>query len=441
MNKTLKYFNEIAKIPRCSGNEKNIAKYLCEFAKHKGLEFFADEFDNVIIKKKTSNFSPIIVQAHTDMVCVKSKDSEVNFENQGISLCCKKGYLTAIDTSLGADNGIGVAMILSLLDENFPMNIEAVFTSSEETTMKGAMNLDYSKLKAKYILSLDGSVENEVVTSSASMTEIEINFESISKTIEPCNAYCLKLYNFKSGHSGEDIDKCRLNPISLFFNYFKKNEFNLHDININEKSNVLPNEMIAIFSYSKFDIKDFDNYIKEENERYSESVKYELFNQITNNLIDSNFVKKLKSFKNGVIKKNNQNVICSCNIYFINLKNSKIKLSLRANKKSLEEKFLNDLNVHFSNSKIKILDSKPFFEKSKNNLLLSKLLLTNKNAYEKEIHAGLEGGIFAENIKNCEICVIGVTILNMHTINEKVELNSIKNVYQWLVKTIQSIDF
>ena len=154
MNKTLKYFNEIAKIPRCSGNEKNIAKYLCEFAKHKGLEFFADEFDNVIIKKKTSNFSPIIVQAHTDMVCVKSKDSEVNFENQGISLCCKKDYLTAIDTSLGADNGIGVAMILSLLDENFPMNIEAVFTSSEETTMKGAMNLDYSKLKAKYILNL-----------------------------------------------------------------------------------------------------------------------------------------------------------------------------------------------------------------------------------------------------------------------------------------------
>ena len=103
MNKTLKYFNEIAKIPRCSGNEKNIAKYLCEFAKHKGLEFFADEFDNVIIKKKTSNFSPIIVQAHTDMVCVKSKDSEVNFENQGISLCCKKDYLTAIRDTYSND--------------------------------------------------------------------------------------------------------------------------------------------------------------------------------------------------------------------------------------------------------------------------------------------------------------------------------------------------
>ncbi len=114
---------------------------------------------------------------------------------------------------------------------------------------------------------------------------------------------------------------------------------------------------------------------------------------------------------------------------------------MRCNKKSLQKEFLQELKNHFKNSKINILDNKPFFEKSKKNSLLNTLLKTNKNSFEKSIHAGLEGGIFAENIKDCEVCVIGATILDMHTINERVSLESIKNVYDWLVKTLKNIDF
>lgn len=441
MNKTLDYFKEISKIPRCSAKEQNIANYLCNFAKIRGLEFYKDSFNNVIIKKQTSSCSPIMLQAHTDMVCVKSKNSKYDFDIQGIEVLNENGYLHAIDTSLGADNGIGVAMILSILDENFPMNIEAVFTTEEETTMNGASNLDYSKLKAKHILSLDGSEQNEIITSSASMSEIEVVFENVIREIEPCQAYHLEIHNFKSGHSGDDVDKVRLNPISLFFDYFEDKKIVIHDINLEVKSNVLPSEINVTFSDDTFDLKKFECYIQRKNKQTGENIITSISKKKVNSVLDVNYVNELKSFKNGVIKKDGEDVICSCNIYLISPENNKIKLSLRCNKKSLQKEFLQELKNHFKNSKINILDNKPFFEKSKKNSLLNTLLKTNKNSFEKSIHAGLEGGIFAENIKDCEICVIGATILDMHTINERVSFESIKNVYDWLVKTLKNIDF
>lgn len=441
MNKTIDFFKEISQIPRCSSKEHHIANYLCCFAKHRGLEHCKDEFNNVIIKKKTSSFSPIMLQAHTDMVCVKIKNSNFDFDSQGIELLNKNGYLTAVDTSLGADNGIGVAMILSLLDENFPMNVEAVFTSEEETTMNGAMHLDYSKIKAKHILSLDGSEENEIITSSASMSEIEIIFNNVIKETKPCQAYVMEMYNFKSGHSGDDVDKGRLNPISLFFKYFEDKHLKVHDIDLDVKSNVLPSEMKIVFSDSDFNSKEFETYIQDENNRSGENVKIKLSKKIVNQIVEDDFVNKLKLFNYGVIRKDGESVICSCNIYYVNPKNNKIKLSLRCNKNTFQNEFLIGLKNYFTNEKINILDSKPFFEKSKSSRLLNKLLKTNKKSFERPIHAGLEGGIFAQNISGCEICVIGATIFDMHTTNEKVSIDSIENVYNWLVKTVKSIDF
>ena len=143
-NKTLYYFREISKIPRESGNEKEIANYVVNFAKLHHLDYIIDEYNNVIIKRYIDNKEPIILQAHLDMVCEKENDKDFDFTKDSIEVIEKDGYLMANGTTLGADNGIGVAQILNLLDEDNGFSIEAVFTVNEETTMEGALNIDLS---------------------------------------------------------------------------------------------------------------------------------------------------------------------------------------------------------------------------------------------------------------------------------------------------------
>lgn len=160
---TINFFKEIAKIPRESGNEEKIANYLCEFAKKRNLEYFKDSYNNVLIKKKTKNSKPIILQAHTDMVCEKEKDYPFDFKNDSIELIIENGFIKANKTTLGADNGVGIAQILNILDSDIKANIEAVFTVSEETSMIGAINFDTSLLKGKHLLSLDGFEEKQLL--------------------------------------------------------------------------------------------------------------------------------------------------------------------------------------------------------------------------------------------------------------------------------------
>ena len=150
MNNTIRFFKEIAKIPRESGNEEGIANYLVEFAQERNLYCYKDKYNNVLIKKENKNLPCLILQAHTDMVCV-SENSQFNFKIKPIEVLEKDGYLYANHTTLGADNGIGVAQILNILDSSLPCNIEAIFTTSEETSMTGAINFDIN-LFLKYKL-------------------------------------------------------------------------------------------------------------------------------------------------------------------------------------------------------------------------------------------------------------------------------------------------
>ena len=144
---TMMFFKEITKIPRESGNEKKMAEYLVHFAKERNLFYKCDEYNNVIIKKKTVNKRPIILQAHMDMVCEKNPTKEINFAEDAIEVIEKDGFLMANGTTLGADNGIGMAQILTILDSDILCNIEAVFTVAEETTMAGALNLNENDLE------------------------------------------------------------------------------------------------------------------------------------------------------------------------------------------------------------------------------------------------------------------------------------------------------
>ena len=173
IGKVISFFQEIDKIPRKSGNEAGIVNYLKNFAKGRnGLDFYSDEFNNVIIKKRATNGtnSYLAFQCHTDMICEKTETSVHNFSTDPIQLIIDGDYIRSVDTSIGADNGIGLAYMLAMLDSNTIQhpNLEMIFTSEEETSMKGAKNIDFSNLNSTRIISLDAFSEDVINCGCAS---------------------------------------------------------------------------------------------------------------------------------------------------------------------------------------------------------------------------------------------------------------------------------
>ena len=171
------------------------------------------------MRKNNNSDKTIILQAHSDMVCVSTNDYD--FDNKGISFYIDGDYYRAKNTSLGADDGIGVAIILAILQENENMpNIEAIITTQEETTMLGAMNFDYSLITGKTLISLDGIREGEIEASSAGMSSITFS-KKINYISDNSKFYKLSVKGLKGGHSGDDINKNRTNAIKLITQILK----------------------------------------------------------------------------------------------------------------------------------------------------------------------------------------------------------------------------
>ena len=160
VNKVFKYFEEIMSIPRESGSEERIAQYIINYAKSNNIEYHLGKYNTVFLRKNNNSNKTIILQAHSDMVCVSTENYD--FDKNGIPFYIDGDYYKSRCTSLGADDGIGVAIILAMLQESDNMpNIEAMITTQEETTMLGALNFDYSLITGKTLISLDGIREAE----------------------------------------------------------------------------------------------------------------------------------------------------------------------------------------------------------------------------------------------------------------------------------------
>ena len=215
--KVLNIFKELSRVPRNSTKEEKIADYICQFAKERGLEYRKDELYNVIVKKGATpgyeNKKTILFQAHIDMVCEKTADSTHDFENDPIEIIESEETYTAKDTTLGADDGIGVAFLLLLLDdEDIPHPaIECLFTTQEEIGMDGARNFNYEDLKASYLINLDGEEENTAIVGCAGGIRMRYTKEMDLEEKKNVNVYKLSITGLYGGHSGVDIDKGRIN--------------------------------------------------------------------------------------------------------------------------------------------------------------------------------------------------------------------------------------
>ena len=463
----LKYFYEISKIPRKSGNEENVAKYLIEFAKERNLKYYTDSKFNVVIWKDASvgyeDKEILGFQCHTDMVCEKVYGSNHDFLNDSLDLIIENGFLKAKDTTLGADNGIGVAYILEILDSNLNMpKLECIFTSTEETTMEGVRFLDGNILKSKRIISFDNFLDTEILVSSATAKRwvSKIYIERQEKD-ENLIYYQLDISGFKGGHSGIDIwDKKRGNPIKIVADMLNELEsISISEIKGGSSENVIPRDINVVFAIeeerdilekieNKFEslkkvYGNIDIYLRELEDKEKEEMRI-YFKEDSKILLEY-----IVNYKNGPLEYDEEgNVILSGNLGRIESFENYVllKYSVRYNDKKIGEKLVTEIEENMEKYNVICEDSSYMlgYEEPKE----SKVLDIVEKAYievmgnipkKKKSQACLECGYLGQKIENLEYIAIAPNIFDAHSPKERVEIASANNVWKIVEKIIENI--
>ena len=477
--KVFHYFAEISKIPRASKKEKEISDWLVKFAKERKLKVIQDEHYNVIIKKKATegyeDFSPLILQGHMDMVWEKNKDTEFDFSTQGIELVIDGDFLKANGTTLGADNGIAVAYALAILDSDDIKHpaLEVVITTDEEDGMSGVVNLDFDEFDGKTLINLDTEEYGEVYVSSAGGTRTEIKF--IFETKKIGNGYTpisIEVKGLSGGHSGAEIHKNLGNSIKILsevlYHLSKRYEMSLIHIDGGGKVNAIPREAVAeiavkldgdsIDELKKLAGLAFENILKDF--KVSDKSPILAIEKIEEknlgiSLGDTlNIINFLHEVPNGVLEmsKHIEGLVeTSINIGFISTEivDGNVKIRIKSLARSMANNPLNKLVEEVTDltrkhdANIKIAASNPsweYKEDSKIRELIAKSFkeITGNEPVIKAIHAGLECGVFTQNIKGADVVSIGPNIYGAHTPEERMDIKSVGETWEWILKILEN---
>ncbi|MBH1939759.1 aminoacyl-histidine dipeptidase [Mobilitalea sibirica] len=475
-----KYFTEISKIPRGSGNEGEISKYLVTFAKTHNLEYTQDEAKNVIMIKEASpgyeDEPAILLQGHMDMVCEKLKDSTHDFLKDEIKLIVDGDFLHADGTTLGGDNGIAVAYILALFsDETLPHpRLEAVITTDEEVGMLGAKELDLSGLKAKYMINMDSGEEGYLLASCAGGLTGTC-YLPINRITEYGKKIKVSIGGLIGGHSGMDIVKNRSNANKvmgrLLFDLRESEQFGIIHMEGGFKDNVIPREaygeLLVTVDETTNNSKDekalTEAYLKIKSriDELTKAYQHELsgsepdlkitvedlgdgeypmlhpvsFEKVLFMLVNMPYgVQVMSSHIEGLVES-------SLNLGIFRLEEDKAIFcnSVRSSIGNYKHYISNRLNylVSFLGGDYEVRSEYPAWEYKKESPLRNHLNRIYKELYGKEmkveaIHAGLECGFFHEKMPGIDIVSIGPELYRIHTIEERLSISSAIRVYKFV---------
>ena len=455
LKKILENFEKISSIPRCSFNEGKILNFFKNWAEEKWFEYKIDKSWNIVIyipwTKWRENDETIILQGHMDMVCVKDKDSNHNFETDWVKIIKKWNIITADKTTLWADNGMGLAIAMYLIEIKDHPPLEFLITSSEEVGLIGALNLDSSMLKWKKLINIDTEDLWEICVSSAGWVRIDISkkFNTIKSNYK--KSYKIVLWWMKWGHSWIEIDKNRWNAIYSFFEFLNQNNIDLAYLKAGVADNAIPKELEAVV-YSDENLNEkLDLLIQNIKENYDTS---EVFYKLEE--IDYNWevLKDLKNFlciilatKIWVIKMSDkiENLVrTSNNLWILNIKNGEIKIVYmpRSSLKEDLEEIKNQIKNNFSWFDINISSEYPGWEENPDSDFIEGIkniyneILKKNNLKQSEIvayHAWLECGALVEKLgNNVQAISIWPTIKWAHTTEENCDLKSVEIIWNIL---------
>ena len=468
-------FATINAIPRPSKREEKMIEFLKNWGESHNLETVVDATGNVLIRKPATegmeNRKTIILQSHMDMVCDKLVDIEFDFDNDPIKTYIDGEWLTAEGTTLGADDGIGVAIQLAILDSTDIKHgpIECVFTRDEETGLTGALGMEAGFMNGDMLINLDSEDEGQIFVSCAGgrTTTAKFNFE---KTDAPSDYFFIRgsIKGLVGGHSGDDIEKKRANAIKILgrflYKEMQKTDIKLARFNSGKMHNAIPRDgefVIAVPNKDKETIRvDWNIFTSEvEDEFHVTDTKME-FNMgsadaesVVPDNIAKNFIRAIQAVDNGIYAMCQDEALAwmvetSSNIASIITDDNSIKIvaSQRSNVMSNLDNMCNTVRACFelAGAEVSHSDGYPAW-KMRSNSELTKLVadsyekLFGKKPIVKGIHAGLECGLFSERYPNLDMVSFGPTLRFVHTPEERLLIPTVQMVWAHLLDVLENV--
>ncbi|MDY2777020.1 MAG: aminoacyl-histidine dipeptidase [Collinsella sp.] len=469
-----RFFEDISAIPRGSGDEKAISDFLVAFAKERDLEVYQDEVHNVIIRKPASagaeGAEPVMLQGHIDMVCDKLAGVEHDFERDGIDILVEDGMIKANGTTLGADNGVAVAFMMTVLDDDTLAHpaLECVFTTDEETGLVGAETLDKSQISARTMINLD-SEEEGVATVSCAGGVVARLIRPVTRERFSGTSLTIQISGLLGGHSGADIHLERGNANLLLARIvdrlMARTSGSLVSIAGGSKDNAITRESTAVLLYADMaaaqeaaaiveavardisaELSEFDPAFTCET-TLAEGIEADVLSVEDARAV----IGAIRLAPNGVMRRNvaaDGAVEVSSNLGVLVTEDDRVwmLLSPRSSISSLQEEIKDRIQLladtlgfsaAFENeypgwSYAPHSAVRDVFKESYRELFGTELRI-------ESIHAGLECGLFAEALSGLDAIAVGPTLYDVHTPDERAPIDSIERFYVLLVDVLKRL--
>jgi dipeptidase D len=472
-NSVWNHFADLNAVPRPSKKEERVIQFMVDFGNNLNLETFVDKVGNVIIKKPATseleNRKTVVMQGHIDMVHQKNADTIFDFDTEGIKMFVDGDWIKAKGTTLGADNGLGVAAIMAILSstEIAHPTIEALFTIDEETGMTGAMGLEGGILEGEILLNLDTEEDDEIGMGCAGGVDVTATRTYLEEAIpENTTAFSIAVKGLNGGHSGMDIIKGLGNANKIMnrvlFDGFANFGLRISEINGGSLRNAIPRESFAtivVDTISKepfmFETQQLINNIKEEFSALEKNLSIEI-QEITLNKkvmelgVQEGFTKAVYAGLNGVYRMSpdvDGLVETSNNIARIIVKDGAIKIGCLTRSSSETNKWdvSNSLRACFelAGFEVDFSGNYPGWLPNVNSEILKTVTRIYKELFKENpkveaCHAGLECGILGQHYPNMDMVSFGPTIRGAHSPDERAQISSTQKFWKFLIEILKN---
>ena len=468
-------FAKINSIPRPSKHEERMIDYLVEFGKSRGLETKVDETGNVLIKKGATpgfeNRKTVVLQSHMDMVCDKLVDIEFDFLNDPIQTYVDGEWLKAKGTTLGADDGIGVAIELAILDSNDIEHgpIECLFTRDEETGLTGAFGLQAGFMSGDMLINLDSEDEGQIFVSCAGGITTQARFP-FTYEAAPEGLFFLKasVKGLTGGHSGDDINKKRANAIKILSRFLyttqEKYGVRLARFESGKLHNAIPRDGVIVFAVPadkkeevRADWNIFCSEVEEEFHVTDTAMEFAMESTAPEAVfpapMSTAFIRAMQALDNGVFsmcqdEESSWLVETSSNVASVQIKDGALCVvaSQRSNVMSNLRNMANTVKALFQLAGAEVIqsDGYPAWKMNPNSDLTKIVVETYRELFKKEpkvlgIHAGLECGLFSERYPGMDMVSFGPTLRGVHSPDERLHIPTVQMVWDHLLEILKKV--
>lgn len=467
-------FDALTQVPRPSGHLEKVQQFLLDFAKSTGVEAFKDEAGNIVMRKPATpgmeNRKTVILQAHMDMVPQKEKTSTHNFETDPIQTYIDGEWVRAKGTTLGADDGLGVAAIMAVMEAKDLKHgpIEALITADEETGMYGANGLPGGEFEGEILLNLDTEQEGELIIGSAGGVDITATLDYQEAESDKTDAAVkITIKGLKGGHSGLEICEGRGNANKMMVRIVREaiaeDEACLASWHGGNMRNAIPREAEVVLTLPKENVEDLKAIVAEYKETFNNEYKgiesdievvaedVALPEMIVPQEIQDNLVDAIYAAHNGVwryIPTMPEIVETSSNLAIVDIDGGKaaIKILARSSSETMKEDLSTSLESCFNMAGMKVEFSGAYggWDPNTDSELIKVMRNIYKNLFNEDptvqvVHAGLECSIILSKYPGLDICSFGPTLLSPHTPTERAHWPSTTKFWNLLVKTLEEI--